>query len=153
MKITEQQKAICDEAITWVGTKWQHQACVKNVAADCAMLVAGIARNVGILTDQQIKDIPPYPKDWHFHQDVPLLPSIMEDLGCKKRNVKIKKNISPGDVLVFKIGRVPSHLGIMLHDGFFIHSYNGGAREVVINSLSAQWVDRLVNVYKLPGVK
>lgn len=150
MKLSKKRKEIIEEADEWVGTPWQHQACVKGAGVDCAMLVAGIARNVGLLDEEKMKLIPNYPKDWHFHQDFALLPHIMEELGCKEKN---KKYMRAGDILVFKIGRVPSHLGLLLEDNIFIHAYTGGNNVVVKNSLAAQWTDRLEQVYKFPGIK
>ena len=144
------RKDIIKEANDWFGTPWQHQACVKGAGVDCAMLVAGTARNVGILSKAEMKTIPSYPKDWHFHQDFALLPHIMEKMKCVEKNIEDKV---PGDILVFKIGRVPSHLGILLEDNIFIHAYSGGNCTVVRNSLSAQWVDRLQQVYRFPGIE
>lgn len=149
MKLSKIRKEIIREADEWIGTPWQHQACVKGAGVDCAMLVAGVARNVGLLSEEEMKTIPNYPKDWHFHQDFALLPYIMEQLNCKEKDIRYKR---PGDILVFKIGRVPSHLGILLEDNIFIHSYSGGNGVVVKNGLSAQWVDRLKHIYKFPGV-
>ena len=150
MKLSKIRTEIIEEADGWLGTPWQHQACVKGAGVDCAMLIAGIARNVGLITSEEMKEIPPYPKDWHFHQDFALLPFIMEKLDCKEKQ---KRYMRAGDILVFKIGRVPSHLGILLEDNIFMHAYSGGNSQVVKNSLSAQWVDRLTNVYKFPGIK
>jgi len=150
MIISKIRKDIVHEAKEWLGTKWQHQACVKGVAVDCAMLIAGVAKNVGLVSDTDLKKIPPYPKDWHFHQDVAMLPEVMESFGCKKRNVKYPHY---GDILVFKIGRCDSHLGIMIEDNVFIHSYSGGNNQVVSNRLNGGWVDRLTSVYRFPGVK
>lgn len=151
MKISKIRKEIIAEANEWIDTPWQHQACVKGAGVDCAMFVAGVARNVGLVSEEEMKTIPKdYPKDWHFHQDFPLLPYIMEQLQCVEKD---KKYMRPGDILVFKVGRVPSHLGILLEDNIFIHAYSGGNKTVVMNSLSAQWIDRLEQVYKFPGIK
>ena len=86
MILSKIRKEIIEESKTWMGTKWQHQACVKGVAVDCAMLVAGIAKNVNLISDDEINTIPAYPKDWHFHQDFAILPVIMESMGCIEKD-------------------------------------------------------------------
>lgn len=150
MKLAKKRLEICEEAITWMGTPWQHQACVKNVAVDCAMFVAGVALNVGLTTKEELKKVPNYPKDWHLHKDEPILLDIMKSFGCKKKK---KELLRPGDIVVFKIGRVPSHLGIMLENNIFIHAlYGAGKKEVVMNSLSGKWVERFQEVYNFPRV-
>ena len=150
MKLSKIRKEIINEAVTWMGTPWQHQACVKNVAVDCAMFVAGVARNIGLVTEKEMKLIPNYPKDWHFHKDFPMLPFIMEQLGCKEKD---KERMRAGDILVFKIGRVPSHLGILLEDNILIHAYSGCKSEVAMHGLSEEWLERMIQVYNFPGVK
>ena len=151
MKLTKKRKKICEEAKSWLGTPWQHQACLKHVGVDCAMLVAGVAKNVGLIDKEKFKAIPNYPKDWHIHRDIPMLTDLMKYFGCKKKSLE---SLLPGDIVVFKIGRVPSHLGIYLEDNYFIHAlYGAGKKEVVMNSLSADWIKRLVDVYSLPGVR
>jgi len=151
MKISKKRQEICDEAKTWMGTPWQHQACVKGVGVDCAMFVAGVAKSVGLIEKDDFKIIPNYPKDWHLHHDIPMLLHLMELFGCKE---KINKKARPGDIVIFKIGRVPSHLGILLEDNVFIHALHGAAmNEVVMNGLTAAWSDRLVGVYNFPRIK
>ena len=150
--ISRKQQAICDEARTWLGTPFQHQAMVKGSGVDCAMFVAGVALNVGLVSPDELINIPNYPREWHLHQDFPMLNTIMESFGCKKVDIDSIEAIDAGDILVFKFGRVPSHLGLMLENGEMIHAYSGSVNKVVINSVSAQWIDRFVGVYRLPGV-
>lgn len=143
------RQELCNEARTWEGTKWQHQAMVKGVGVDCAMLIAGIAINVGLVEKSLLKKVPSYPMQWHINQDFPLLEKIMTDFGCVKKD---DLEFEPGDIVVFQFGRVPSHLGMVLDDKLMIHAYQGTLGKTVINSISGQWIDRLRSVYTLPGV-
>ena len=145
---------IAEEAESWLKTPYLHQAMIKGKdgGVDCAMLIAGVAINLGIMDESIKKDIPAYPMDWHFHNDVPLMTDIMEIFGCKKRKIKSLASLNIGDIVTFKLGRVPSHLGIYVGDNFFIHAY-GGVKTVVKNELSAQWADRFHSAYRYPGVK
>ena len=111
----------------------------------------GNRRHHGLLKDEDIKLIPNYPKDWHLHHDIPMMTQIMELYGCQEKTLASAR---PGDILTFKVGRGPSHLGILLEDNVFIHAlYGGGKKEIVMSSLSAQWTNRLVQVFKFPGIK
>lgn len=48
----------------------------------------------------------------------------------------------PGDVLVFRIGRYPRHVGILLPHDQLIHTYSGVGR-VVRHILAEPWVSRI----------
>lgn len=149
--ISSKRLRICKEALSWIGTPYQHQAMVKGKdgAVDCAMLIAGVALNIGLVQRDDLKDIPNYPKEWHLHQDIPMLTDIMKSFGCEK-----KKSLyaHPADIIVFKIGRVPSHLGIMLENNKMIHAFGGANKQVVVNEFGEQWKKRLVEVYRFPGL-
>lgn len=152
--MTSLRNQIVEEAESWIGTPYQHQAMVKGDGGgvDCAMLIAGVAINIGIMDKSIRKDIPPYPMEWHFHNDVPLMTNIMEIFGCKKRNISSLASLKPGDIVAFQLGRVPSHLGLYVGDNLFIHAY-GGVKFVTKNELSAQWADRFHSAYRYPGVR
>ncbi|MEL6367177.1 MAG: C40 family peptidase [Pseudomonadota bacterium] len=56
---------------------------------------------------------------------------------------------TPGDVLFFDIDGKPSHVGIYLGDGFFVHAPSGGKR-VNTQRLDSSWYrDRLLRVGRL----
>jgi len=117
------------------------------------MLVVGVALGVGLITQDDLKKIPNYPQEWHLHNDVPLLPGIMESFGCQTKPVD---DLIPGDIVVFKIGRVASHLGIVLdypEPRKAIHAYSGSVSRVTINSLTGKWHDRIIGAYTFPGVE
>ena len=140
---------VIKEVLTWVGTPYQHQARCKGYGVDCAMLAAGVALNLGLLTEVELSHIPAYPRDWHMHQDIPLLTTTMSLIGCARKNIY---DAQEGDIVVFKIGRVPSHLGILIDNNRMVHAYGNSGQKVVIQSLDAAWNKRLVDVYEYPGV-
>ena len=65
------------------------------------MLVAGICINLNLLSEEHLKHIPPYPRDWHMHKDIPLLTNIVDKMGCVRKSIEDR---DVGDILVFKIG-------------------------------------------------
>jgi len=148
-QISSKRQDIIDNGYTWLGTPYQHQACVKDYGVDCAMLIAGVARDSNLIKPNDFKQIPPYPSDWHLHRENPILLDVLESFGCKSKQINKKH---PGDILVFKLGKTASHLGILVHDNLFIHAYGGGVGKVAINSLTGKWENRLCGLYKFPGI-
>lgn len=141
------------EARTWYGTPYRHQANVKgeNGGVDCVGLITGVCLNLGLITKEDMKNVPAYPQEWHLHQEIPLLTDVMKKFGCVEKKVL---NPIPGDLVVFKIGKVPSHLGMLL-DGepkMFIHALGKPVGKVVTTPLDGPWKKKMVAVYKLPGV-
>ena len=152
--ITSKRHAICEEANTWLDTPYQHQAMVKGLdgAVDCAMLVVGVALECGLITKEDITKVPNYSREWHMHQDIAMLTELMESFGCKKKKVT---TIRPGDIVVFQLGRVASHLGIVMNRKVpcVIHAYAGSIQKVTANQLTGKWLDRVASIYNFPGVK
>lgn len=150
--MSEVRDAICQEARTWVGTPYHDRACVKgeNGGVDCAMLVAGIARTLKIITEETFNDIPVYPTQWHMHQDQSLLVPYLQSLGCQEKNA-----YEPGDIIVCRFGRVPSHLGVYVDNDDIIHAYRSPSINRVIsipftNSIIEQ---RMTHIFCFPGVE
>lgn len=150
--ISNKRQLICDEALDWIGTPFLHQQCVKHSGVDCAMLIVGVALNTGLITKDDLVKIPVYPQEWHMHNDVPILLDVMESFGCKEKSLG---KVSWGDIVTFKIGRVPSHLGIVVKQldiPHFVHAYSGTLNKVTVTPLEQPWIERLVGCYKFPGV-
>jgi cell wall-associated NlpC family hydrolase len=55
----------------------------------------------------------------------------------------------PGAVLVFRIGRLGSHCGVVIDEGRFIHSWEG-SKSVVIESID-EWEKRIMGCYEYVG--
>ena len=72
---------ICAEALTWLGTPFHHLACVKHVGVDCAMLLYGVGRAVGLVSAMWSPPI--YSPEWHLHRTEPLLEQTIVGFGCQ----------------------------------------------------------------------
>jgi hypothetical protein len=57
----------------------------------------------------------------------------------------------PGDLLLLRFDREPQHLAIATDLGM-IHSY-AAARRVVEHRIDAEWLARIVGVWRFPGVE
>jgi NlpC/P60 family putative phage cell wall peptidase len=137
---------IIEEAKSWFGTPYHHQARVKGVGVDCAQLVAGVAENVFPALKPINNQV--YSVEWHLHNREELMCQIIESFNCEEKPIEERE---PGDILTFKFGRVNSHMGILIENNQFIHA-RIDTKKVVINQLSGDWLERLGKVYNFPSL-
>ncbi len=134
--ITRQQ--IIEEARSWVGTPFHHQASVKGRGCDCG----GMIKGVGAVFGCNFKRVP---VDYARIPSNGMLEALLED-------VLVPTPVPhPGDVLLFKYLREPQHLGIFTEKDSVIHSYQPSGR-VIEHRLDKKWRSRIVRVFKYPGV-
>ncbi len=145
---TVSRQALVQEARSWLGTPYHHQARLKGVGVDCAGLPVGCARTLGLVAPDF--DVEPYPRR---PDGVTLI------AHCDRWATRVELvNMAVGDMVVFKIARWPQHIGILadwIHGGFsVIHALGtaDGKGRVVEHRLSAGFLDRFVAAYRLPGV-
>lgn len=137
---------IVEEARTWLGTPYVHQASVKGAGADCLGLLRGVWR---ALVGDEPEAVPVYTMDWSE-------PQGEERMWAAARRHLIGKpcsDLAMGDVLLFRMrdGSVAKHLGIVSSTGEvprFIHAYTGHG--VVENALSEPWRRRVVACFEFP---
>jgi cell wall-associated NlpC family hydrolase len=131
------------EARSWLGTKWVHQHRRKGVAVDCAGLVIGVARALGLVPE--CFDVTGYVR----------VPdgSLLDRCGESMMQIE-KSAMQPGDVLVVATDSEPAHMGILgdyRHGGLsLIHASNG--RGVVEHRLMFARNLRFKAAYAMPGV-
>lgn len=114
----EGRAAVLAEARTWIGTPYRHRGRVKgpNGCVDCAQLVWAVYHAVGLTPDMEAQE---YPPDWYCHRDAE---RFMEVILGRARIVDYPK---PGDIALFKVGRLFAHGGIVTEAGWpnIIHAY------------------------------
>lgn len=139
---------IIEEARSWAGTKWQHQARLKGVAADCVGFVKGVDEN---LTGVKIEETPDYVATWHLFKSQELLYETISSYPGVREILPIE-NRKPGDVLLFRFGKGPAHhVGILTSDTTFMHSYAEVGQVVEVN-LDDVWIKRIAYVFEFPEV-
>lgn len=135
-------------ARTWVGTAFQHQQRMKGVAVDCAGLVIGVARELGLVAPEF--DITGYSR----------APDGKSLIGwCDLYMARVpREQMQPGHVIVVAFDRDPQHMGILgdyVHGGLsIIHAYctPDGKGQVTETRLMFSRALRFVAAYALPGV-
>ena len=139
------RQEIINEARTWIGTTWVHQASLKGVGADCVGLVRGVYREItGIDTIVALD----YPATWHlFRKEERLYDE------AKKHMTEIPTDeAKPGDVLMFGFRNLPAHhLGIMTENRTIIHSYYDIGK-VVEQRFDDAWSNSIRYAFRMPGV-
>lgn len=124
------RQVVVDEALSWVGTPYHDMACLKGVGVDCAMLVFGVAKAVG-LTELEPRDMPKYSPSMHVFNKSFLLDEIVK-FGCIQ--VPLNKAL-PGDILLFEFHHTIAHAGIKVSDNEVVHAVKrpGSVVKVEIN--------------------
>ena len=118
----EGRAAVVAEALTWLGTPWAHAQRVKGAGVDCANFVIGAYAGAGLIA---AFDPPPYPRDWHVHKNEEWFLRLMPAFPVRPIDGAAA---GPGDLVLFRIGRVFSHAAIVVDWPIGIHAaVNEGA--------------------------
>jgi NlpC/P60 family putative phage cell wall peptidase len=136
---------IVDEAKSWLRTPYHHQAAIKHIGVDCAMLLIAVYHACGLIPDI---DPRPYSPDWMLHREEEKFIGWVEEYGYEVESPKA------GDVLVWRFGRCFSHGGILTdEDGSMIHAYQKASAVVVGNYHDSELIIRPMKAYCLRGVE
>ena len=110
----ELRNKIVEEAKTWLGTAWHHEARLKGVGVDCGMLLIETYANVGLCPHLTP---PHYPPDFMMHRSEEwFMQTIMA------YSTEISGDPLPGDAILYRHGRIYSHGGIVVKWPQIIHS-------------------------------
>lgn len=104
MSESEERAAVVKEARTWIKTPWIHMAAIKGAGVDCAMLLACVYIETGLV---EPFDPRPYPPDWYLHRSGERFLSIL-----LARSHQVPKP-ALGDVVMLRVGRAFAHGGIV----------------------------------------
>jgi len=136
------------ETESWVGTPFHHEGRQKGVGVDCAGLIIGIAKNLGLA-------------DWDFlgysrqpHPATTL--GLLNELESKNiiRRIPIQ-DAKPGDFYLFRILEDPQHFGIIVSEDRIVHAMwkkNKSVSKCVKTRFHKYWSERIVAAYRFSGV-
>lgn len=136
-------------ARTWLDTPFHHRERQKGVGVDCAGLLIGIARELGLVASDF--DVPEYLPQPDGHT---LLAWCREYMGAEIS----RDAMQPGDAVVFVSDKHPQHLAIVgdyLHGGLsMIHACNvEHPPRVVEQRLMFSRNLRFVSAFAFPGIE
>ncbi len=141
------RETVVAQAREWLGTPYHHQARLRGVGVDCAGLVIGVARELGMVAPDF--DVPPYPRR----------PDGRSMLGyCNQFMTRIELvDMQAGDVIVLRFEHDPQHMGIVVphRRGLaMVHALGtaDGKGRVIEQRLDSTTIERFVAAYRMPGV-
>lgn len=109
------REAVLEEANSWLGTPFHHEARIKGGGVDCGQFLLEVYERVGIIPHV---DVPHYPPDFHLHKDREWYSEIVRTYAEEFRGIP-----EPADIALYKIGRVYSHGAIVVGWPMIIHAY------------------------------
>jgi cell wall-associated NlpC family hydrolase len=116
------------EAISWLGTRYHSHGRVKGAGVDCLTLLCEVYERAGIIPHV---DVPFYRPDAMMHSKKEL---YLEGVIARGHEVSIPL---PGDVVLYKWGRIFAHSGIVIDWPTIIHA--SAAKGVIeTNGLEAE---------------
>ena len=138
--------AVIDEALSWVGTPYLHQASAKCAGCDCLGLVRGVWR---ALYGAEPAVLPPYTPDWAEHGGEETLKTAADQY---LNPIEIS-HARPADVLLFRMqaGVPAKHMAIIIEEDLILHAYWG--RAVTRSFLAPFWKTRRAFAYSFPNMK
>lgn len=141
MTEVEERADVVTEALSWLRTPHAHGQCVKGAGVDCGRYLLAVFG-----TCRLIEPIEPgqYPYDYHLHRNEERYLPLVERAAHP-----IQGDPKPGDIALFKFGRVISHGAIVVEHPLIVHAhiYQG----VVVDSLEANVLfrERLVGYWSI----
>ena len=117
--------AIVKEALSWVGTPYVSNACVKGRnggGTDCAMILIGVYGALGLIPPEF--DPRPYPPEWHVHRSEERYLGYIQQFVTEVEGPP-GRTPGPGDLAFFKIGLVFAHAAIVIDWPNVVHAVGG----------------------------
>lgn len=134
------RKTIIDEAMTWLRTPYHHRANVKGAGVDCLFLIIEVYVACGLLPRPAI---PEYPEDVMMHRGEETM------LNGFIANAKEVEHPKPGDVALWKFGRIFSHGAIVIDWPQIIHAHRPERCVVLSDGSSGLFHGREVKFYSM----
>ena len=119
MEHQEQRDAIIKEALSWLKTPHHNGACVKGAGVDCGKFPIAVYAVAGVI---EPFEAPSYPPDFHLHNGREWYLETVLKFGRELPGGELPQK---GDFVLYKIGRVYSHGGIVIDWPQIIHAYVG----------------------------
>lgn len=110
---TTQRQEVLQEAISWLKTPYHLNARIKGSGVDCGSFLVACFHNVGLIDDPELDRVT---YDFNLHRG---------DEVYLKWVIKYCNRVSsakPGDLILYKYGRIISHGGIVVDDNQIIHA-------------------------------
>lgn len=122
----------------WLGTPWVHQQHAKKRGCDCAGFMLGVVHELGMFLDVE-------QGSYGYVADGTMEPFLDSKLLRVPRN-----GLKPGDIALFKMGRLQRHLGFIVEiDGQMGVLHCDRGRGVIEHRCGEKWERRILHGYTL----
>lgn len=148
MSNDELRKSFAEIAREWVGVRYRHRGITKN-GCDCTGMLIGIAKSLGYLAKYKLRM---YQRDWNLHSAASdFVIEELEKFGDEIPNSEMQN----GDVVVFRLGKCPAHVGIMVDIAkrLFVHSFFAAKEAKYAILRNSGWSKRWIKTYRLNDEK
>ena len=143
---------VVEEARSWIGTRYQHQAKLKGVAIDCGGLICGVGVALGLipadyLSQPRVQAFAGYGKRNYGERMIEACALLLDPLEIEEARI--------GDVYLMAFDSGPQHSGIVSEwhgRPGLIHAY-AQARKVAEHPIDVAWRKRIVGAYTYRGVE
>jgi len=116
------REQVVAEALSWCGTKYVFNQCLKGVAADCATFILGVYRNCGLFTEENIEV---YAADWFQHASTEryLLWLMRHAAKIAEATCSASLTMLPGNIVLTRVARSRryNHGGIVIDWPEIVH--------------------------------
>lgn len=133
------RETIVAEARSWLGTRFHHQGRAKGMGCDCAGLVIGVGRDLGLMKQY----------DFRAYGRLPHAGTLEKQVASQLLPINID-DAKPGDVYLMVFEKEPQHLAIATDIGL-IHAL-ALRRKVVEHGIDATWASRIRSAWRFPGI-
>lgn len=129
---------IIKEARTYIGTPWRHLQRSRS-GCDCVGFLMAVGAKFG-LDGTEVENYCRYPIG---NSLVDAMRGYLQEIPIADRQI--------GDFLVFRIYKIPTHVGILSYDNRFIHAVP--EQSIAEVPLDPMWQRRLVAVFRISSVR
>lgn len=139
-------EAIVEEARSWVGTKWIHQASLKGVGADCIGFIRGVGRGVGLIDPFETGEAARFANYGRNPS-----PTLLREACATFLDGIDKDEAGVGDILVFRIRRDPMHFAIRTERKgvpYMVHAYVQAQKVCEHRMDQFYWLPHIVGAYR-----
>lgn len=135
----ERVAALESAAVSWVGTPFAANSSAKGRGVSCHKLAGALYEEAGF----GVVEVPDVPI---AHARFSTTSFVLAFFAGRQDFYEVR-DILPGDVLGFRIGKCVHHLGVALTGGRFAHAIDGiGATIASIDD--ATWLNRLERIWR-----
>ena len=112
----EQRQAVIAEARKWIGTPYHLNAQIVGVGVDCGTFLTAVFEGAGLI---ERPDLGTFTPDFNLHRGDEVY------LGWLRKYCRQVTTARPGDIVVYRFGRIFAHGALVLDWPQIIHCYTG----------------------------